>query len=244
VFEAEASLGDMWSWYTIFACAVGRYRGETQLLGCDGSDTQGRMAAGYSSLPQQPPGLLWERLPEDASPMVEEKFDADLAQCMKPDYATTPAQFQRISAMGISPEDFIRVGDRLYRPKLQVIKGCIRVGRAEEGTSSLRPELAALHEALARLPVSQDALLLIGCQSVLTEIRKWIGEGCCPSFDHWQYILAIVIFCDPFCVIWIRSSPSGTHSPRSRGTEPCVLENSVVKRAFSKMEHTSKPGAS
>jgi len=70
--------------------------------------------------------------------------DADLAQCMKPDYATTPAQFQRISAMGISTEDFIRVGGRLYRPKLQMIKGCIRVGRAEEGTSSLRPELAAL----------------------------------------------------------------------------------------------------
>ena len=39
----------------------------------------------------------------------------------------------------------------MYRPKLQMIKGCIRVGRAEEGTSSLRPELAALHGALARL---------------------------------------------------------------------------------------------
>ena len=62
-----------------------------------------------------------------------------------------------------------------------MIQGCISVGRAEEGTSSLRPELAALHEALKHLPVGQDALLLIDCQSVLTEIRKWIGEGCRPS---------------------------------------------------------------
>jgi len=161
--------------------ALGAYGFRGAVIGCDGSDTQGRMGAGYSSLSLQPPGLLWEQLPEEASPRGKEIFDMDLAHCMKPDYAATPAQLQRILAMGVSPEDFIRAGDRLYRPKLQTIQGCIRVGRAEEGTSSLRPELAALHEALKHLPVGQDALLLIDCQSVLTEIRKWIGEGCRPS---------------------------------------------------------------
>ena len=144
----------------------------------DGSDTQGRLGAGYSSLPRQLLGALWERLPEDCAPSGVEIFDADLARCMKSDYTATPAQIRRISAMGFSSEDFIQVGKHCCRPKLQMVKGCIRVGRAEGGTSSLRPELAALHEAQARLPVNQDALLLIDCQLVLTEISQWIGEGC------------------------------------------------------------------
>jgi hypothetical protein len=45
-------------------------------------------------------------------------------------------------------------------------EGLYRVGRAEEGTSSLRPE-SAFHGALESLPVNQDALILIDCQSVL-----------------------------------------------------------------------------
>ena len=168
-------------WLGTEAGALGAYGFRGAVVGCDGSDTQGRMGAGYSSLQRQLPGAFWERLPEEEVPSGEEIFDADLARCMKSNYSATPAQIRRVSAMGLSAEDFIQVGKHRYRPKLHVVKGCLRVGRAEEGTSSLRPELAALQEALAQLPVSLDALLLIDCQSVLTEIGKWIGEGCRAS---------------------------------------------------------------
>ena len=53
----------------------------------------------------------------------------------------------------------------------------MRVGRAEEGVSSLRPELAALEAALASVEVKEDLLLLVDCRTALTEIDKWIGEG-------------------------------------------------------------------
>ena len=57
------------------------------------------------------------------------------------------------------------------------IAGCIRVGREQEGTSSNRPELAALEAALRQVDETEDILYLCDNESVLTEVNGWIGEG-------------------------------------------------------------------
>ena len=53
----------------------------------------------------------------------------------------------------------------------------MRVGREREGTSSNRPELAALEAALRQVDETDDILYLCDNQSVLTEVNAWIGEG-------------------------------------------------------------------
>ena len=55
--------------------------------------------------------------------------------------------------------------------------GCIREGREQEGTSSNRPELAALEAALRQVDGTEDILYLCDNESVLTEVNGWIGEG-------------------------------------------------------------------
>ena len=54
------------------------------------------------------------------------------------------------------------------------------MGREDEGTSSLRPELAAIEKVLQTTELSEDLLILSDCKTALTEIRKWIGEGLKP----------------------------------------------------------------
>jgi hypothetical protein len=54
---------------------------------------------------------------------------------------------------------------------------CMRVGRAQEGTSSNRPELAALEAALRQVDKTEDILDLCDNESVLTKVNGWIGEG-------------------------------------------------------------------
>ena len=56
------------------------------------------------------------------------------------------------------------------------IAGCIRVGREQEGTSSNRPELAALEAALRQVDEA-EILYLCDNESVLKEVNGWIGEG-------------------------------------------------------------------
>lgn len=46
--------------------------------------------------------------------------------------------------------------------------------------SSLRPELAAIERVLQTVDLAEDLLILSDCQTVLTEIQKWIGEGLRP----------------------------------------------------------------
>ena len=55
--------------------------------------------------------------------------------------------------------------------------GCIRVGREREGTSSNRPELAALEAALRQVDEAEDILYLCDYESVLSEVNGWIGDG-------------------------------------------------------------------
>ena len=63
------------------------------------------------------------------------------------------------------------------------IAGCMRVGKEQEGTSSNRPELAALEAAQRQVDETEDILYLCDndSESVLTEVNGWIGEGliCC-----------------------------------------------------------------
>ena len=47
----------------------------------------------------------------------------------------------------------------------------------EEGTSSLRAELAALLQLELSAEPQRDLLALLDCQIEMTELRKWIGEG-------------------------------------------------------------------
>ena len=52
-----------------------------------------------------------------------------------------------------------------------------RVGRAEEGCSSGRPEGGALLLALRATRAEEDLLYLGDNESVLTDVNKWVGEG-------------------------------------------------------------------
>ena len=51
------------------------------------------------------------------------------------------------------------------------------MGREQEGTSSNRPELAALEAALRQVDEAEDILYLCDNESVLKEVNGWIGEG-------------------------------------------------------------------
>ena len=53
----------------------------------------------------------------------------------------------------------------------------VRVGRAEEGTNSLRTELAAIASVLQSASVREDLLYLGDSETALDRIRSWIGRG-------------------------------------------------------------------
>ena len=54
---------------------------------------------------------------------------------------------------------------------------CVDVGREEEGTSSNKPELAALVLALRKTRFTDNLLYLCDNQSLLKAVQKWTGEG-------------------------------------------------------------------
>ena len=85
--------------------------------------------------------------------------------------------FQSMVLGGDGSDEAGRMGAgfcELYRSD---IKGCMRVGRERKGTSSNRPELAALEVTLRQEEETDDILYLCDNQSVLTEVNAWIGEG-------------------------------------------------------------------
>ena len=53
----------------------------------------------------------------------------------------------------------------------------VRVGREEEGVSSLRAELAAIARTLQTVPVESDLLYLCDSEAALNKILRWIGSG-------------------------------------------------------------------
>ena len=53
----------------------------------------------------------------------------------------------------------------------------VRVGREEEGISSLRPELAVIARTLQALPLETDLLYLCDSEAALSRVSRWIGSG-------------------------------------------------------------------
>ena len=53
----------------------------------------------------------------------------------------------------------------------------VRVGREEEGASSLKPELAAIARTLQATSVEVDLLYLCDSEAALKKVSQWIGSG-------------------------------------------------------------------
>ena len=56
-----------------------------------------------------------------------------------------------------------------------MMKQCVAVGREEEGTSSNRPELAALVLTLRATKTTDDMIYLCDNQALLKAVQKWTG---------------------------------------------------------------------
>jgi len=68
----------------------------------------------------------------------------------------------------------------LQRPTCNLV---VRVGREEEGVSSLRPELAAMARTLQAAPAESDLLYLCDSEAALNKISRWIGSGPRTTLD-------------------------------------------------------------
>jgi hypothetical protein len=53
----------------------------------------------------------------------------------------------------------------------------VRVGREEEGVSSLRPELAVIARTLQATALEVDLLYLCDSEAALNKVSRWIGRG-------------------------------------------------------------------
>jgi hypothetical protein len=53
----------------------------------------------------------------------------------------------------------------------------VRVGREEEGISSLRPELAVIARTLQAIPLETDLLYVCNSEAALSRVSRWIGSG-------------------------------------------------------------------
>jgi len=62
----------------------------------------------------------------------------------------------------------------LQRPGCNLL---VRVGREEEGVSSLRPELAAVARTLPAAPAESDLLYLCDSEAALNKMSRWIESG-------------------------------------------------------------------
>jgi ribonuclease HI len=63
---------------------------------------------------------------------------------------------------------------RFQRPERNLV---VRVGREEEGVSSLRPELAAIARTLQATALEVDLLYLCDSEAALNKVSRWIGSG-------------------------------------------------------------------
>ena len=135
------------------------------------------MGAGFWGLGWEPVGEEWEEVQEEDAPEGKRfRCQAAVREIIESRGLTWESR-QRLDAAGAEEGDLIVGQSRCFKISDRRRKGHLRVGRAEEGASSLRPELAALEAALEAVEVEKDLLLLVDCRTALTEIEKWIGEG-------------------------------------------------------------------
>jgi hypothetical protein len=77
----------------------------------------------------------------------------------------------------IDPE-ISRQGPKILRPTTGPGHNLlVRVGREEEGVSSLRPELAVIARTLQATSVEVDLLYLCDSEAALNKVSQWIGSG-------------------------------------------------------------------
>jgi hypothetical protein len=113
--------------------------------------------------------ILWESLrPEDQEKCLTElQSDRHWVIWCKAKQKDMAAQLFREGVMGAGIVCFQRPGRNLV----------VRVGREEEGVSSLRPELAAIACTLQATSLEVDLLYLCDSEASLNKVSRWIGSG-------------------------------------------------------------------
>ena len=164
-------------WLGTEAGKIGAYGFQGQVSAADGADGAGCMGAGFCTLNLMTPGKEWEETDTESTYGGREIFVAGLAEGLRKGRSPNEQQLKSLQLLGLTWNDFVTVGDKIYKPKDRQPHGWSRVGREEEGTSSLRAELAALLQLVLSAEPQRDLLALLDCQIEMTEIRKWIGEG-------------------------------------------------------------------
>jgi ribonuclease HI len=88
----------------------------------------------------------------------------------------------------------------LQRPGCNLV---VRVGREEEGVSSLRPELAAIARTLQAAPAESDLLYLCDSEAALNKLSRWIGSDprTMLAGDANADIMTSIIECVRECVL-------------------------------------------
>ena len=143
----------------------------------DGSDSKGKMGAGFCTLDMRQPGEMWEEVTAEKLLRGREIFYNDSAAVINHGHCPSELQAARLELMCVTYGDYIKVKDKIYAPIDRRRRGWARIGREEEGTSSFRAELAALLMLLREAPDEEDVVALLDCKSEITEVGKWIGEG-------------------------------------------------------------------
>ena len=170
-------------WLGTEAGYLGAYGFPGAVVATDGAVQNGRMGAGFTSLSWQPIGKQWEELPEaevaGVSPITNSLAGLEMSQGRSPSWA---ARYQ-LEQMGAEDGDLVQHEGRTFQISKGQRTGHIRVGREEEGTSSLRPELAAIEAALQSIHSAADLLILSDSQTALNRIREWVGEGLRPCME-------------------------------------------------------------
>ena len=164
-------------WLGTEAGRIGAYGFQGQVSAADATDGAGCMGAGFCTLNLMTPGMEWEETDTESTYGGREIFVAGLTEGLKKGRPPNEQQLKSLQLLGLTWNDFVTAGDKIYKPKDRKPHGWSRVGREEEGTSSLRAELAALLQLILSAEPQRDLLALLDCQIEMTELRKWIGEG-------------------------------------------------------------------
>jgi hypothetical protein len=132
------------------AGSIGAYGFQGAVFATDGSVTHGKMGAGYSELSWQMMGSEWqEAQTEEGTAGNFLKHPMAAAAMDRGEDLITQVQ-QQLVERGAEDRDYVEGADKVYCIWQSRRRGCLRVGREDEGTSSLRPELAAIERVLQR----------------------------------------------------------------------------------------------
>ena len=130
------------------------------------------MGAGFCTLNLMTPGKEWEETDTESTYGGREIFVAGLAEGLRKGRSPNEQQLKSLQLLGLTWNDFVTVGDKIYKPKDRQPHGWSRVGREEEGTSSLRAELAALLQLILSVYSTQCRTATRPCVCVFIT-----GEG-------------------------------------------------------------------